>query len=329
MTDTAGDGQTTLAARVYRHRAWAPVAVLVLICIAIAIDNPRFAEISNLVRLLNAAAVPIVLAMGMTFVILLGSIDLSLEGVVAVCSVLTAMMVTNDFTSLELSFLAVPAAVLLGVLVGGLNGVAHVKLRVPSFMTTLGVGFACVGIATAVLQGDTVRVSDKLFRDMALARFLGIPAGVYLAAAAVLVALFIQERTRVGRWIYALGGDEAVAAQAGVPIQRTRITTFAIAGGFFGLAGAMVAAQLGQGHALVGQGRLFTTVTAVVVGGTALSGGVGSVLNSVVGVLIVVTLSNGMVLMGIDPFVQTGVQGILIIIAVALALDRSRLSFIK
>ena len=91
----------------------------------------------------------------------------------------------------------------------------------------------------------------------------------------------------------------------------------------------MTAAQLGQGHALVGDGRLFTTVTAVVVGGTALSGGIGWVLNSVVGALIVVTLNNGMVLMGIDVFVQQGAQGLLIIVAVALALDRSRLSFVK
>ena len=314
---------------VHRYRGLAPVAVLLLICVAIAVVNPRFVDPNNAIRLLSAASIPIVLVMGATFIILMGSIDLSLEGVLAVCAVLVSMMVSNNMTDLDLGFLAIPAAILLGFVLGGVNGVVHVKLRIPSFMTTLGVGFACVGIATAVLQGDTVRVADRLFRGIALERILGIPAGVWIAALAVAVALFIQERLRVGRWLYALGGDEATARQAGVPIEHTRILAFAIAGAFYGLAGAMSAAQLGQGHALIGNGRLFTTITAVVVGGTALSGGVGSVLNSVVGVLIVVVLSNGMVLMGLPPFVQQGVQGILIISAVALALDRSRLAIVK
>ena len=314
---------------VRKRRALAPVAVLILLCLAIGMMNSRFMDPWNLVRLLNSASVLIVLTMGATFIIIMGSIDLSLEGVLAICAVLVSMLVANNFTTMNIGFFAVPLAILLGAGIGAVNGVAHVKLKTPSFMATLGVGFVCVGIATAFLRGDTVRIADKVFRGMALERILGIPAGVWIAALAVLVALFIQERTRVGRWLYALGGDEATASQAGVPIDRTRIIAFAIAGAFYGLAGAMAAAQLGQGHALIGQGRLFTTITAVVVGGTALSGGVGSVLNSVIGVMIVIVLSNGMILMGISPFVQQGVQGVLIIVAVALALDRSRLQIVK
>ncbi len=119
------------------------------------------------------------------------------------------------------------------------------------------------------------------------------------------------------------------ARHAGIPIERTRILIFAVAGLFYGLGGVMAAAQFGQGHALISQGRLFTTITAVVVGGTALSGGVGSVLNSVIGVFIVVVLGNGLVLMGVPPYMQQGVQGLLIILAVALALDRTRLDVVK
>lgn len=328
MSDTS-EVRGALRKFLQRHRALAPVAVLVLICIVIAVFNARFLDPWNVVRLLNSAAIPVVLTMGATYIILMGSIDLSLEGVLAVCAVLVSVLVANNLTPLDFGFLAVPVAILLGGLLGAVNGAAHVYLRTPSFMATLGVGFVCVGAATAFLQGDTVRISDKLFRGMALERILGIPAGVWIAALAVLVALFIQERTRVGRWIYALGGDEATARQAGVPVEYTRMMAFIIAGAFYGLAGAMSAAQLGQGHALVGQGRLFMTITAVVVGGTALSGGVGSVLNSVIGVLIVVVLSNGMILMGVPLFVQMGVQGIMIIIAVALALDRTRLAVVK
>jgi ribose transport system permease protein len=129
--------------------------------------------------------------------------------------------------------------------------------------------------------------------------------------------------------MYALGGGEELAALSGIPVNRVRIATFTISGAFYALGGVLAAAQLGLGNALIGQGRLFTTVTAVVVGGTALSGGQGSVLQTLVGVLIVVVLSNGMVLMGISPYVQQAVQGLMIIAAVALSIDRARMKIVK
>lgn len=315
--------------RLARWRGLAPVGVLVLLCVVITVISPNFLSFSNLVRLLSAAAIPLVLVMGATFVILMGSIDLSVEGVVALAAVITSMLVLNDFTGADLGLLAVPVAVAAGGAVGFINGFVHVRLQIPSFMATLGFGFAGVGVATAILGGFTVRIADRGFRELALGRFLDVPFSVWLAALAVLVAWVIQERTRLGRWVYAIGTDEVTARQAGVPVERTRILVFTLAGLFYGLGGALAAAQLGQGHALMGTGRLFTTITAVVVGGTALSGGVGSVLNSVIGVGIVIVLTNGMVLMGIPPYVQQGVQGLMIIAAVALALDRSRLVVVK
>jgi ribose transport system permease protein len=310
-------------------RSWAPVAVLIALCLMISLFNANFLTISNFLRLLNSAAIPLVLTMGATFIILIGSIDLSVEGIVAVTAVMASLLVANDVSPYAIGLWSVPLAVLVGGAMGLANGLLHVKLKTPSFMTTLGVGFAGVGIATAVLGGLTVRISDQGFRFLSLGRVLGVPMAVWIAAAAVGIAYVIQERTRIGRWLYAIGTDEVTARHAGIPIERTRIMIFAIAGLFYGLGGVLSAAQFGQGHALISQGRLFTTVTAVVVGGTALSGGVGSVLNSVIGVLIVVVLANGMVLMGIEPYVQQGVQGLLIIAAVALALDRSRLDVVK
>lgn len=310
-------------------RRWAPVVVLVALCILISLFNGNFLTLSNLVRLLSSASIPLVLCMGATFIILMGSIDLSIEGTVALTAVTISLLVANDITGNAYGLWAVPLAILLGGLMGLATGLLHVKLRTPSFMTTLGVGFAGVGIAMAILGGDTVRISDKMFRDLSLGRVFGIPMAVWIAFAAVAVAYVIQERTRLGRWLYAIGTDEMTARHAGIPVERTRIIIFAVAGLFYGLGGVMAAAQFGQGHALISQGRLFTTITAVVVGGTALSGGVGSVLNSVIGVFIVVVLTNGMVLMGIPPYVQQGVQGLLIIAAVALALDRSRLDVVK
>ena len=302
---------------------------MLLLCLIIAAINGNFLSLSNFVRLLSSAAIPMVLVMGATFVILMGSIDLSVEGVVALTAVIVSLLVLNDFSGLDVGFFAVPVAIFVGGAHRFYDGVIHVRLRIPSFMTTLGLGFACVGIATAILGGYTVRISDRGFRDLTLGRFLDVPFSVWLAATAVIIAWVIQERTRIGRWVYAIGTDEVIARQVGVPVERTRIIVFTIAGLFYGLAGAMSASQLGQGHGADQPGPPVTTITAVVVGGTALSGGVGSVLNSVIGVLIVVVLTNGMVLMGIPPFVQLGVQGILIIIAVALALDRTRLEVVK
>ncbi len=310
-------------------RSLAPIAVLVLICLAVALVSPNFLSLSNGIRILNAAAIPMVLVMGATFVILMGSIDLSIEGVVSLTAVVTAALVQNNLTAMDVGFWAVPAAMLAGAAIGAINGAVHVYMRIPSFMATLGIGFVCAGVATAVIGGFPVRIADRGFRDITLGRTFDIPHGVYIAFAAVAVAYVIQQRTRLGRWVYAIGTDETTARQSGVPVERTRVLVFALAGLFAGLAGAMSAAQLGQGHGLIASGRLFTTVTAVVVGGTALSGGVGSVLNSVIGVLIVVVLTNGMVLMGVPPFVQAGVQGLLIIIAVSLALDRRQLGVVK
>ena len=310
-------------------RALAPIGVFFLLCIVIAIFSPNFLSVSNAIRILNASAIPVVLVMGATFVILMGSIDLSIEGIVALCAVVTASLVLNDTTAANLGMWATPFAVLTGGMVGAINGATHVYLRVPSFMATLGIGFVCLGIATAALGGFPVRIADRGFRALTLGRTLGLPNGIWVATAAVLVALVIQERTRLGRYVFAIGTDEVTARQSGVPVERIRILVFVLAGLFSGMAGVMAAAQLGQGHALIASGRLFTTITAVVVGGTALSGGVGSVLNSVVGVLIVVVLTNGMVLMGVPPFVQQGVQGFLIIVAVSIALDRRQLEFVK
>ena len=158
-----------------RYRSLAPVLVLALLCLVIASINSNFLSVSNFIRLLSAAAIPMVLVMGATFVILMGSIDLSVEGVVALTAVVVSMMVANDFTGLDLGFLSLPVALLVGGLIGFANGLVHVRLQIPSFMTTLGIGFACVGIATAVLGGYTVRISDRGFRDLTFGRILDVP----------------------------------------------------------------------------------------------------------------------------------------------------------
>jgi ribose transport system permease protein len=312
-----------------RLAAVAPLLVLLLLCAVITAFNPNFLSLGNFVRISQAAMIPLVLGLGATFIILMGSVDLSVEGILTVGAVALSLLVLNGANENDLGLLAVLLVLVSGALLGLINGLVHVRLRIPSFMVTLGTWFVGVGLANAILGGLAVRINDPLIRGLAIHRALGLPWGVWLALAALALAWVIQNHTRLGRYLYALGGGEELAALSGIPVARVRIAAFTIAGVFYALGGVLAAAQLGLGNAQIGQGRLFTTITAVVVGGTALSGGEGGVLQTLVGVLIVTVLANGMVLMGVSPSVQQGVQGLMIIAAVALSIDRRRLRIVK
>ena len=322
-------GQPVRRPRRWRLASWAPLIVLIILCAIIASINPNFLSFGNFVRISQAAMIPLVLGLGATFIILMGSIDLSVEGVLTLGAVILSMLVLNGANANDYGIFAVLAVLLVGACVGFLNGVIHVKLTVPSFMTTLGTWFIGVGVANALLGGMAIRINEPWIRGLAIERFLGFPWGVWLALCCLGVALVIQNYTRLGRYIYALGGGEELAAFSGISVARVRIATFTLAGIFYAIGGILAAAQLGLGNAQIGNGRLFTTVTAVVVGGTALSGGQGGVLQTLVGVFIVVVLSNGMVLMGVPPSVQIGVQGLMIIAAVALSIDRKLMRIVK
>ncbi len=312
-----------------RLRPFAPFFALVALSLLTGALNPRFFEFNNVVRIANSAAIPLVLALGETFVIVLGSIDLSVEGVLAVGSVVISLLVRNDANANSLGWIGAALAIAICAAIGCVNGLIHVNLRIPSFMATLGMWFVGVGLATLILGGSTVRVLDSSIRSLALTRLFVFPLAVWVALG-MLGATWVFERfTRIGRYVYAIGGGEDLAALSGIPVKRVKLIVFTLAGALYGLAGLLAAAQLGLGNALIGSGRLFFTITAVVVGGSALTGGEGGVLNTFVGVLIIAVLANGMVLLGISPYVQQAVQGLLIIVAVALSIDRARLKIVK
>jgi ribose transport system permease protein len=312
-----------------RFAASAPVVVLVLLCAIVALINRNFLSAGNFVRIAQTTSIPLVLGLGATFIILMGSIDLSIEGVLSLSAVILSLLVLNGANSNDFGPLAVAPVLLVGAAVGFVNGIVHVRLKVPSFMATLGTWFIGVGIANALLGGMAVRINDPLIRALAIERFLGLPWGVWLALVCLAIAYVIQNHTRLGRYIYALGGGEDLAALSGIPVARVRILAFTLAGVFYAIGGILAAAQLGLGNSLIGNGRLFSTVTAVVVGGTALSGGEGGVLRTLVGVLIVAVLNNGMVLADVRPSFQIGVQGLMIIAAVALSIDRKVMRIVK
>ncbi|PDT50139.1 ABC transporter permease [Sinorhizobium fredii] len=307
-----------------------PVLVLIGLCLAVALVDPRFLSIGNMVRIAAAASAPLVLALGATFIILMGSIDLSIEGSMAFTAAVLAALVANASGSgLDLGLAALPFTLLAAAAFGLVTGLVHVHLKVPSFMASLGMGFVGVGVATVILGGERVGILDQNIRALALTRALGLPLSVYVGLLMLAVAWFIQDHTRIGRHIMALGGGEDLAAASGINVKRVRVLAFTIAGAFFGVGAVLACARLGASSALIGSGQLFTAISAVVVGGTALTGGKGGVLQTVLGVLIVVVLNNGMIILGLPSFVQQGVLGLAIILAVLLNSPRRTVAIIK
>lgn len=315
---------------------WAPLISLFALCFLLALLSPQFLTFRNFVGIANEAAPILVIAMGTTFVIILGSIDLSVEGIVAVTGVSIVLLARNDFNTNDYGWLGVLLAILLASALGFVNGLVHTRLRIPSFMATLAMQYVGLGLATLLLAGNFAQMRDPQIRGLVLNRFpdlpqpyVGLPYGTWLAIAILIVAYVIQRYTKIGRYMYAIGGGEDLAALSGVRINQYKLIIFTLAGLFAGLGSLVRAAQVGIAQPAIGAGMLFTAITGVVVGGTALSGGEGGVLNTLVGVLIVTVLRNGMILLGVNPYIQQAIQGIIIVIAVALTINRARLKIIK
>lgn len=309
---------------------WAPLLVLLTLVILFTALNPTFFSLRNFARIAIASAPALMVAIGVTFIIVMGSIDLSMEGVVSLTAVLFCYVFLGVGGSLlPWGWLAIPATLALGGLIGALNGLIHVRLRIPSFMASLALGFIGTGAAVLLTGGDIVRIEDEAFRGLLTVRWFGFPIMVWVAGLGLAVAWFIQSRTTLGRNFYAVGGGEDLAHASGVDVARVRILGFALAGVFYAVAAILVLGRIGQAESVSGSGFMFISITSAVVGGVALWGGVGGVWNALVGVLIVGVINNGMVVIGLPDFLQQGVLGLLVIVAVVLSTDRRSVSFVK
>jgi len=300
-------------------RASGPLLALLALTIGFALADSGFATLANLRVILDSAAVPLVLAVGMTFVIRQGSIDLSVEGVMAACSLLFALVVANDRMQVDLGWLGLPAAAALGGVFGLANGLVVTRLRVPSFMATLGMGAIALGAAMLMSGDQPPLIQDPVLRQWGLGQTFGLPNLALAAAACLMVGLFVEQHTRLGRYGYVIGGAEGAARASGIDVDFYKVLGFAFAGLLIGLAAAMESARLGLGHVGIGEGQMLGTITAAVIGGTPLSGGSGSVRGSAVGVLTLAVLANGMVFIGATPDLEKAIQGAIVLVAVVVA----------
>lgn len=302
-----------------RLRLWGPGLALIVLCVSFSLAEPRFASVENLWAIADRSAIPLILAVGMTFVVLQGAIDLSIEGVMAACSLTLAMLVLNSRSGLDLGLLGVVLALLPGVAIGALNGIVVTRLGVPSFMATLGAWSAALGFAMLLSGGQPPLIHDQTLRAFGLGRTWTAPNLALVAILVLALGYVLQNYTRFGRYSMAIGGGEAQARLSGLAVDRYKVAAFAFSGLLAGLGGVLGSAQIGLGHVDIGLGQMLATITAVVIGGTSLSGGRGGVLQSAVGTLILAVLANGMIFVGITPDIQKAVQGAIILAASLLA----------
>ena len=330
MTSPAdADSEVVLAPRPQPRRgvslrdAGPPIALLVIFSI-FSVISPGFRTIGNVQNIMDAAAVLAVVTCGITFVLMMGSIDLSVPGVMGASAIAVALLVANNRNDNAYGLLGVLVAVLLAAALGCLSGLALVLLKVPSFMTTLGVSAVGLGIATLMFAGVQPNISDATLDSWAIERFLGLAYLTWIALACVLLGWLVQRYSRLGRYAFAIGGAEEVLSLSGVRVAPYKVAVFTLAGAFYGLAGVMVTSQLSAGLVQAGKGYDFAAITAAVVGGTLLTGGRGGILHSAVGVLLVTVLTNGLVQVGVSPYWQGGVQGLIVVAAVAAAVIPQR-----
>jgi len=304
---------------------WAPIFVLVVLIIFFTIVRGNsFASLNNLTTVLNQLAIPLLVACGLTFVIILGGIDLSIDGTVGMAASLLSVLVLNSKNANNLGILGIVLAILASVLIGLTIGVIHVKLMIPSFMVSFGFMYICKGIALLSYSGIPAQITDPILIQLPKISFIGIPFITWIAILMLGVSYFIQEYTPLGRHIFAVGTAENIPRSVGINVSMVKIKVFTYAGLLFGIAGALGAIRLGQGQAQIGYDLMFPAAAAVVVGGTSLSGGKGGIVNTLIGTLIMVVLDNGLALLGVNPDIKTGIQGLIILTAVALTISHGR-----
>ena len=301
-----------------------PVLILVALCIAIAIARPVFFTVVNLQNVLLQSSAVAILAIGSLVVIVTGGIDLSIGSTMALATVIGWLV----FQPLGASsgILVVLAMIGLGLVVGLVNGLAYVLGRIPHpFIVTLAMLSIAQSIGTVITHGQPLPGMPDLVNWLGRG-FIGvIPVPALLVAIVAILASLFLKRTQWGRWIFAVGGDTEAAKRMSIPVPGVLISAYVICGGMAGLAGVLLAGNIGGASATVGQsaGGLLDAIAAVIIGGASILGGRGTVFNCLIGALLIGVIRNGLALMGFSPFLQGLLVGTTILLAVQLDVVRT------
>lgn len=297
-----------------------PLLGLLVLIIIVSVLNPSFLEPLNLLNLFRQVAINALIAFGMTFVILTGGIDLSVGAILALSSALTAGMIVSGVDPI----LAILVGCILGGIMGMVNGLLITKGKMAPFIATLATMTAFRGLTLVYTKGNPITgLGDNyLFQLFGRGYFLGIPVPAITMILTFVVLFVVLHRTPFGRKTYAIGGNEKASLISGIKVPRVKILIYGLSGLLAALAGAILTSRLNSAQPTAGTSYELDAIAAVVLGGTSLSGGKGRIFGTLIGVLIIGTLNNGLNLLGVSSFYQMVVKGIVIIIAVLL--DRKK-----
>ena len=291
---------------------------------------PNFLSVANLIAMAKHSAIWAILAMGMTYVIIGGGIDLSVGSVAGLCGMLAGGFITEGLRlplfGIVLYFhtpMLILVVLLIGVLLGAINGLFVTKLGVAPFIATLGMLYMARGFAMLRSGGKTFpnlvgdpSLGNTGFPILGAGTILGIPLVVWLAIIIAAIAAYVSKKTPIGRHVYAVGGNEDAAVLSGIRVKRIKMATYMFSGFTAALTGLILASQLVASHPATGETYELTTIAAVVLGGTSLSGGRGTVTGSIIGALIIGVLNDGLVMVGVSSFWQTAIKGMVVVLAV-------------
>lgn len=293
-----------------------PLIGLILLIIVVSILNPSFLTISNIFNVLRQVSISAIIAFGMTFVILTGGIDLSVGSTLALTGAVAASLLAGGFDPI----LSMGIALILGLILGGINGVIITKGKVAPFIATLATMTVYRGLTLVYTNGKPISgLGDHAsFQLFGKGYFLGIPIPVMTTLITFGILYFILHKTTFGRRVYAVGGNEEAAKLSGINADRVKIAVYAISGFLAALSALILTSRLNSAQPTAGQSYELDAIAAVVLGGTSLNGGKGWIFGTLIGALIIGVLNNGMNLIGVSSFWQQVVKGIVILLAVLL-----------
>jgi ribose transport system permease protein len=297
---------------------------LALMMLALSVATESFLTIENGLNVLRQISINLCLSIGMTMIILSGGIDLSVGSVLALSGAVAAGLLKNGITLtywnsvLQFTvFGAIVAGIATGLALGWFNGLMITRFGLPPFVATLGMLSIARGLTMLWTGGFPITNLGEEFRFMGTGYWLGVPMPVWISAALVIAFVVVMQRTAFGRYLYAIGGNERVARLSGLNINRIKRIVYTLGGGLAGVAGLLLSSRLDSATPNAGFGYELDSIAAVVIGGTSLSGGRGSILGTVLGCLIIGVLNNGLVLLQVSPFWQQVIKGAVILVAVA------------
>jgi ribose transport system permease protein len=300
------------------------LAALVVMVVALSLLSDKFLTFANGRNILLQISVNLCLSIGMTLIILTGGIDLSVGAVLAFAGAFAAGLLKNGLVLKSFGvvlqftpFGAIVAGILVGLALGCFNGIAITRFKLPPFVATLGMLSIARGLTMLWTGGFPVTGLGPKFGFIGAGFWLGVPMAVWISAVLVVVFYVISRHTTLGRYIYAVGGSETAAAFSGVNVRRIKIWVYALGGALAAVAGLIVTARLDAADPKAGLGYELDSIAAVVIGGTSLSGGRGSIFGTVLGCLIIGILNNGLFLLDVSPFWQQVIKGLVILAAVA------------